>query len=1015
MEKYFFGLAGASKAYFVLDKFPTNGVVVVIVEDDNISETRDDFFALSRILKPAPVYSFPSLDHFERLTTLNNLSIEPNAVIITSLDALREETISIDEFKKELINIELGCDYKFDAFIQSLSNIGYRRSVLVEEKGQFSRRGDIVDIWPPDQNLPWRLSFNNNTLESLRSFDIVTQRSGQFLNKEKIIPAKELKESNLTDYLPDNTLIYIDIPEYAGIPENFSKYDKLINSAAPDAGLGAAGAGDAGFRLFYGLAGNQGLFLDELKKFIEKEFMVMIFCSNEGEKERVEDILFENKIPECYELAIGRLSAGFYSQTRKLAVFSSQEMLYKKPPVSFPKFKTGRRLEGLWEISPRDYIVHEKYGIGRYLGLKKISRGEQEAEYLCIEYKGGDKLYVPTDEFRVVQKYIGVEGYRPRLFSLDTFAWERAKQRAKEGAKEMAEELLKLYAARSAVIGHAFEPDNHWEKELSDSFPYEETQDQLKAIEEVKQDLEKQKPMERLICGDVGYGKTEVAVRAAFKVVQDSKQAAVLVPTTVLAEQHFQTFSTRLGPFPVNLQVLSRFQQKKEQKKIIEGISSGLVDIVIGTHRILQKDVKFKDLGLVIIDEEHRFGVGQKEKMKYLKKNVDVLLLSATPIPRTLSISLSGLRDLSIIETPPCGRQPIETHLGPYDDKIVKKIIQAELSRGGQVFYVYNRVETILSRASYLKKLMPEMRWGIVHGQMKPSDIEKTMWEFLHRKIDVLIATTIIESGLDIPSVNTMIVEEAENFGLAQLYQLRGRIGREKQKAYCYLFYTPSQLSEDSTKRLKALQEFNELGSGFRLALRDLEIRGAGNILSSKQHGFVREIGFELYGRLLEEASKKLRGADVSVETPKEEQKTTLDFLVSAHIPSDYIETEDLRIIFYRRMTNAKSQTDLDEIASELVDRFGKFPLPVENLFELAQIKLLAEKAAIKSITEDDNFISLYFSERQSFTPEKILKLANDYSGILEFIRSETPGIKLKKTLIPSPLFQFLKSFLANL
>ena len=710
------------------------------------------------------------------------------------------------------------------------------------------------------------------------------------------------------------------------------------------------------------------------------------------------------------EIIVGPLAEGFFSPRKKIAFFSSQEILYRRRPVSFPKFKTGRRLEGLWEMSPGDYVVHEKYGIGRYLGLRKISRGEQETEYLCIEYRGGDKLYVPPDDFRVVQKYVGVEGYRPKLYSLDTGAWERAKLKAKKGAQDLAEELLRLYAARHNTPGHAYAAGTAWERELADSFAYQETADQQRAIEEVSHDLEQTTPMDRVICGDVGFGKTEVAIRAAFKVALDSKQVAVLVPTTVLAEQHYQTFTNRLSAFPTRIGLLSRFQTRADQKKVIEEVRSGLIDIVIGTHRLLQKDVFFNDLGLLIIDEEHRFGVRQKEKIKSMKHAVDVLLLSATPIPRTLSLSLSGMRDLSVIETPPYGRLPIETHLSPFDESAVKRIIQAELSRNGQVYYVHNRVETIYGRAHYLKTLIPDIRWGVIHGQLPSREIEKTMWQFLHGEIDVLVATTIIESGLDIPSVNTMIVEEAENFGLAQLYQLRGRIGREKQKAYCYLFYTQELLTDDSRKRLEALQEFDELGAGFRLALRDLEIRGAGNILSGEQHGFVKEIGFELYSRLIEEASQGLKGT----MAVREQFHTVMDFDIAAFIPTEYIATEDLRIIFYRRLAEVSSLADLQRIHDELVDRFGPLPLSVSNLFQVTELRITAERLRVSRVAEDDGSIVLCFPENADVPPEVVLRLARDYENRIEFLHGEIPGIRFRKQHMPQGWYTFLKEFFSH-
>ena len=997
-------IGSGAKAYVAVRSEPAEGMLVVVTCEDDLVTWRDNLLALGQLGSNPVVLLFPPTDRFERITTLNKILVKPSGIVITTNAALSKKTYDPGSLKSSNLVFENAKEVPFDAIIETLVRFGYSRIDFVEDKGQFSRRGEVLDIWPSDRNLPVRVVFTGDNIESIKEFDVSSQRSEKFIGRFVLMPAAESGGSTLADYLPKGTLVFEDLQKDEELNLSLRGYKK----AGYDALTGEEGL--AGFGL---LGGNFRLFAAELKKYRKDGYRTIIFSSNEGEKERIEDILQDNGLADGGpDMLTGALSEGFGSAAEKLAVFTSLQVLYRKRPVSFPKFKTGRRLEGLWEINTGDYVVHERYGIGKYLGLKKIARGDAENEYLALEYKGGDRLYVPVDDFKVVQKYVGIEGHRPKLYSLDTGAWERAKQRAKKGAEDLAEELLKLYAARKNAPGRPFPEDTPWEKELAESFPYQETEDQKRAIEEVKDDLEAPRPMERVVCGDVGFGKTEVAIRAAFKAVQDAAQAAVLVPTTVLAEQHFQTFSARLNPFPVKVAMLSRFQAKSEQKKIIEDIKKGLVDIVIGTHRLLQKDVAFKDLGLLIIDEEHRFGVKQKEKIKSMKKNVDVLLLSATPIPRTLSLALSNLRDLSVIETPPYGRLPIETHLGPYDEKTVKKVIEAELSRGGQVFYVHNRVETIFSRADFLSKLAPGTRIGVVHGQLTAQEIEKTMWRFMHRELDMLVATTIIESGLDIPTANTMIIEEAENFGLAQLYQLRGRIGREKQKAYCYLFYTPALLTEDSAKRLKALQEFGELGSGFRLALRDLEIRGAGNILSAKQHGFVRDIGFELYSRLIDEMSRKVKGEK---SAPKEEWKTSIELLMPAHIPQDYVEADDLRIIFYRRLATAGSEDEIDAVRLELEDRFGPLPTPCRNLFDICALRILAEGLKINSIIEDDDYVAVYVSEKIEFTPESVLKMAKDYEGVIEFVRGERPGIKLKKRSFKSGEVGFLREFLGNL
>ncbi|MCB4792759.1 MAG: transcription-repair coupling factor [Elusimicrobia bacterium] len=1009
MKKIFSGLFAGGKAYFVLENHDAYKNTLVIAGEDEINLWFNNLTALGKFYYNPKIYSFLTTDNFNRIETLNNLKNSSSSIILATESSVKEKTFSAGSFQKNILKLSSESRFNLENLTKNLIDFGFTHDEFVEEKGQFSRRGEILDVWPVDQNVPWRLVFNNDTLESIRSFDVDSQRSSRFFNKIEILPVKEIPEGYLSEYLSEETKVYFDIKPDPELEKIFEGYDCFINEPL------SKDAEDAGFKALLKYEGKIPLFIDEFKKFAGSGYKTAIFCPHQGEKERIEEILFENKLLDFVsEINIGPLEEGFYSDKRRLAVFSSQEILYKRKPVSFPKFKTGRRLEGLWEISSGDYVVHERYGIGRYLGLKKIARGQQEQEYLCIEYKGGDKLYIPIYDFKVVQKYVGLEGYRPKLHSLDTVAWERAKQRAKESAIELAQDLLKLYAERQKSEGVAYPRDIPWEMELSDSFPYSETEDQLKAIEEVKADLSKSQPMERLVCGDVGYGKTEVAIRAAFKVVLSSKQVAVLVPTTVLAEQHFQTFTQRLSPFPVKIEVLSRFQSKLEQTKAIENIKAGSVDIVIGTHRLLQKDIEFHDLGLLIIDEEHRFGVKQKEKIKSMKKNVDVLLLSATPIPRTLSLALSNIRDLSVIETPPYGRLPIETHLGHYDEKLIQKIIRAELSRGGQVFYVHNRVETILTKAEQIKKLIPESKLGIVHGQLSGPEIEKAMWRFLHKEIDVLLATTIIESGLDIPSVNTMIVEDAENFGLSQLYQLRGRIGRSSQKAYCYLFSSSSSLTEDARKRLEALNELSELGSGFRLALRDLEIRGGGNVLGAEQHGFVREVGFELYSRLIAEASRNLKG-EVALPKENEESKTVVDFDIPAYIPESYIASDDLRIIFYRRLVNAGSNEDLSGIREEFLDRFGKLPVPLENLFRLTGLRLTAQKSNVKSIIEKEKFYEIYFLEDISVKPENIVQLAQDYKDILEFIRGESKGIRLIKKLIRAEPVDYLKAFLSNL
>ena len=994
--------------YYLLKNYSNKHNSLIVVDEEEIAEYASDASAISEVFfnSGINVLAFPSKSNQQRVLALSKLSNTKHNYIVTSPQALAQKTFNINALKNRTLNLSISQLFQYSDLTNLAATLGYERTPFVEQEGQFSKRGEVFDIWPAGLSSPVRIVFCYDSIESLRSFDPVTQLSEGFLNNLAILPALDEQQTTLHELLADSlVLLFAKLDFY---DKSFDSFESIIlNQFTPK-------AIDANFLKFNRWAGNIDGFAKELSDFMAKGYTAHIFCSNNGELERMEEIVFNHKLPENkINFHLAALEESFYSSIDKIAVITSKEVLYRRNPTNFPKFKSGRRLEGLWEISLDDFVVHEKYGIGKYLGLKKIERTEQIKEYIAIEYRHKDKLYVPLEDFNSVQKYIGLEGFRPKLHSLDTVAWERAKLKAKESAKEIADELLKLYAQRQSETRQPYEQQTIWESELADSFAYEETPDQNKAISEVFDDLEKPYPMERLICGDVGFGKTEVAIRAAFKVASNAKQVAILVPTTVLAEQHYNTITNRLASFPVRVGILSRFQSKAEQKITLQEISNGSVDIVVGTHRLLQKDISFKDLGLLIIDEEHRFGVKQKEKIKQMKKNADILLLSATPIPRTISMSLSNLKNLSVIETPPFGRLPIETHISHFNTEIVRKIIEAELSRGGQVYYLHNQIESIISKANQIKSIVPYAKTAVIHGQLKAAQIEKAMWDFLHRKTDVLIATTIIESGLDIPSVNTMIIEDAENFGLAQLYQLRGRIGREKQKAYCYLFHSPGKLSEDAQKRLTALKEFSELGSGFRLALRDLEIRGAGNILGSSQHGFAREVGFELFSRLLEEASGKIKPI-----FQKEEERTEIDLKIAAYIPPQYIEQEDIRIIFYRKLASTTKIDDFAVIAAELKDRFGNLPVELENLFEITKLRLLAQTSGISAIVEDESYLNIYFNPEVQFPTEKLKTLIKHYSNILEFARNKAQLLRFKKTNSAQPqkmLINQLAVFLSNI
>ncbi|MFA7074380.1 MAG: transcription-repair coupling factor [Endomicrobiaceae bacterium] len=999
------GINEGAKAHF-LSKYVTDNDVntlLAVVEDndiDNIIQDLKTFLDGSNIA----VLKYPRDDQREQIITLSKINDDNKKIIVTDKESLNACVLSTESLKLNSIDFKSDSVYKHDETINRLSKIGYTRESFVEEKGQFAVRGEILDIWPCDGLQPVRFSFDFNTLETIKTFDYVTQRSDKYLKGVKILPCSNFETNTcIIEELPRKSVIYSDYK--LDDESEYKDFDTIINSPLEKDAV------HYDYQGFQGFQGNINYFIGLLKEFKKADIETKIYCSNMGEKQRIIDIFYDNgwAYEDMPEMILMPLWQGFYLKNKLIAV-STKEILYKRKQVNFPKINSGRRLEGIWEISSGDYVVHEKYGIGKYKGLKKIVQEGKTAEYLCIEYKRGDKLYVPPDDFKVVEKYVGVEGVRPKLYSMDTFSWERVKSKARREASEFAKELLKLYAQRCKVRRVPYPVAGIFEKELADSFAYEETEDQLKAIEDISSDFSKPYPMERLICGDVGFGKTEVALRAAFKVACQSKQVAVLVPTTVLAEQHYNTFVNRLSAFPVNIEALSRFQKPSRQKEIAGEIKKGNVDIIIGTHRLLQKDIEFKDLGLLIIDEEHRFGVKQKEKIKMLKKNIDMIMLSATPIPRTLSGALYGLRDLSLIETQPLGRLPIETTLSYYDKNLIKKVIEAELSRNGQVFYVYNRVETILNKALTIKKLIPDINLAVIHGQLKPLEIEKVMWRFLNKEIDVLLATTIIESGIDIPTVNTMIIEDAQNFGLSQLHQLRGRIGRDKQKAYCYLFYNEKNLSNEAVKRLEAMKEFSDLGSGYRLALKDLEIRGAGGILSSKQHGFVRDVGYEMFSRMLEEEGKKVKG--IKEASDGKNISAEIDLQTEAFIPQDYIEDEDIRILFYRKISNILKEEDIFNIETELKDRFGKLPEAVNNLFEVSKIKIKAEKLNIERLSEDKKYVYIYMSKDTDFNNIDIMSFINDYKRSVEFSRTNSYCFKIAKA--DKFKWKFLNSFLDN-
>lgn len=974
------GLWGGSKAFFILGlKERISQALLVITErEDDLERVREDLKAFR-----GESSLFSQENREDSLVSLYHLSLEKNPLLVTTLDSIKKKIISPSQFSLLTLTLSQGRKIEYQKITEKLTDAGYERIDIVEGVGEFRLRGEILDVWSPNFDRPLRVVFFEDHIEEMRWFDPLTQRSISTVGEAKVIPAKlsdEKSSHTIFDYFPEGGVVLKDNVELSSSAGR--RLVEVYLSILPQ--RSALNFSTKSPPSFYGKI---GFFCQEVANRRKEGYETYVFCNNEGEKSRLEELLREQGEEIFPHFRIGNLNSGFIFPALKLVVISEKEIFGRyKIRHRYPKLKyPARRLSDLIELNTGDYVVHERYGIGKYLGLKQIEIESRFTDYIAIEYAKGDKLYVPIEDFNLVEKYIGTEGYKPKLYSLDSTAWRQVTAKVKKSVQRIARGLLEIYAARQKLPGYAFPPDSHYEKEFADAFIYETTLDQERAIEEVKQDMISQKPMDRIVCGDVGYGKTEVAMRAGLKAVFDSKQVAVLAPTTILVEQHYHTFSERFADYPVVIEMLSRFKSKKEQKEIVEKLKQGLVDIVIGTHRLFQKDIQFFDLGLVVIDEEQRFGVRHKEKLKQLRKTVDMLTLTATPIPRTLSMALGGVRDMSVIDTPPQGRIPIETYLGEYNEEIVEMAIRNEIGRGGQVFYVHNRVETIDTIASYLKKMMPDVKMGVVHGRMTASELEEVMVKFINKEYDLLVATTIIEAGLDIPNVNTMIITNGQELGLAQLYQLRGRIGRDKYKAYCYIFYPRRlPLSDIAEKRLQTITQCTELGSGFKIALRDLELRGAGNILGSEQHGHILEVGFDFYCKLLEEAVNSEKGIKIERERPVE-----IDLQADAYIPTDYIPDPAQRINIYRKFASCSDSQGLEKIREELEDRYGDIPLSCLTLFELVELRQLAKRLGIEKISERDGEVEVEFSPQTQVPPDKFIELAKGLREKIKFKQTE--------------------------
>jgi transcription-repair coupling factor (superfamily II helicase) len=939
-----------------------------------------------------------------------------------------------EDLSKLFLELTLGNLIGRDNLVQQLAEFGYTREDLVNSHGEYAYRGGIVDVFSPWEMFPFRLEFSVDEIVSLREFQSSDQRSIRKIDRLVIPSLKEYPGPALhrfADFLRSdqfisferyyrNTLVIIDdfeetMQEWKQINKEFKDQyiqadhakkemlspdeicssklireiqDKAVRFVKLDADR------NQGFHFSFQSVPRFGnkipFFLDYVKKMQKEREQCYIYISHEGMCQKLSALLNQHQIrhvqsttpfvfPEdgSVVLLLGDLSHGFRFPSQRITYFSEKE-IFTEERVLTSRLKVRPFVSDFRDLKRGDYIVHTDYGIGLFKGLEKMKIDGKEHEFIEILYQDEDKLFVPTQDMNLIQKYTHPGTFAPVLNKLGTGAWKRTKDRAKKAIENLAKDLLHLYAQRKAVRGYRYTPGGTWQTEFEQTFEYEETEDQLQAIKDVYEDMESESPMDRLLCGDVGYGKTEVAIRASFKAVMDGKQVAVLCPTTVLAAQHLNTFQNRMVFFPVRVESLTRFRSRAQQKQIINDLKKGLVDIVIGTHRLLSKDVAFKDLGLLIIDEEQRFGVTHKEKIKRMKTSIDVLTLTATPIPRTLNLSLSGLRDISIIETPPKDRLAIHTVVTPFSQKLITSAIKKELNRGGQVYFVHNRIDDIDTIAQMIQRWVNEAKITVIHGRTSGMTLERRMIDFIQRDYNVLVATTIIENGIDIPLVNTLIVNRADRFGLAQLYQLRGRVGRSSRQAVAYLLVPPFvELTPLSRERLKALQEFSELGSGFRLAARDLEIRGAGNFLGSQQHGYMEAVGFDYYMHLLGQTVKRLKGESV------EEVKNEINLGVNIRIPDEYLPQTNLRLNLYKRISSIEELKDIDKIQKEVEDRYGPFPRSVKNLFCYGAVKFLAQRIKLKSIDRVDKKIVFKFFPASTVDLKQMPRILERYLGTI--------------------------------
>jgi transcription-repair coupling factor (superfamily II helicase) len=960
-----------------------------------------------------------------RMTLLADLATGAARIVLAPIAAVRQQFMPRAAFDASSFTLQTGEEAGFESLQQRLFQLGYDRADVVGAVGEYAVRGGIVDVFPASADSPVRIEFFGDRIDSMRTFTIESQRSSTAVDSISIEPwADDTSECGATifDYLGADATVVLEEPatiaavaialdeerarERHTLLEDVDGENAVLaqHGRAPIAlhDLGDAIAQHATLTFVGAIEAGAGLLewappvlesfvlecrpvehfnrqislfaqaMREWSESCERIYIVSSAVSRTVDLLRAANVELGERTRGGVFVDHGSIESGFGIPSLHARVLGDRE-IFGAPPkrVKIRAVKEGVPVT-LADLRVGDYVVHAVHGIGRYLGLRAETILGATQDYLDLRYAGSDRMLVPVTQMHQIAKYSAAEGQTPRLSKMGGADWARTKSRVSEALGRIADQLVELYAEREMSRGFSFGVDTTWQAEMEEAFPYEPTPDQAKAIEATKGDMESIRPMDRLVCGDVGYGKTEVAMRAAFKAIADKKQVAVLVPTTLLADQHYRTFSTRFGAFPVRVEELSRFTPKADQKRILRDLAEGKIDVVIGTHRLLQKDVAFADLGLIVIDEEQRFGVMHKERLKEYRASVDVLTLSATPIPRTLHMSLMGVRDLSLIQTAPKNRMSIKTLVVPASDAVVQRAIAAELDRGGQVYYLHNRIESIYAVRSALEQLVPRARFAVAHGQMREAEIEPVMQRFIDGEIDVLIATTIIENGIDIPNVNTMIVNDADRFGLAQLYQLRGRVGRSNHQAYCYLLYQGHKaLSEEAKARLEAIREFAHLGSGLQIAMRDLEIRGAGNLLGSAQSGFIASVGFDAYCELLAEAIAQRRGSPAALE---EQREAVIDVKIDAYIPNDYISAVSQKIAVYQQLAKARTEAEVDEIAAGVRDRFGAFPRPLENLVELTKLRAIALRKRITRVVVDERRLTLGVGSGFELDPSAIPK-----------------------------------------